>query len=244
MKLAWWLLKAWSLVGVRTSIITMAYADRHISMAQCKTSVTPVLTHWSYWSLALNHRCQGATAQYCKCTWRHRSVIHQVMWQVPRVDHGVTSAWLQIYYVANRPHDVKFTPSLTPIKSILSNDARRRVDMNTFHFYSKKIHRNSRYWDTHFCYQCSNVHYSDVIMGAIASQITSLRIVYSTVYLDADQRKHQSSASLAFVWGIHRGPVNSPHKWPVTRKMFPFDDVIVRWHLRSCFCFFAIMHAE
>ena len=70
-------------------------------------------------------------------------------------------------------------------------------------------------------------HYGDVIMSAIASQITSLTIVYSTVNSDADQRKHQSSASLAFVWGIHRGPVNSPHKWPVTQKMFPFDDVIM-----------------
>ena len=65
-------------------------------------------------------------------------------------------------------------------------------------------------------------HYSDVIMGAMASKITSLTIVYSTVYSGADQRKHQSSASLAFVRVIHRGPVNSPHKWPVTRKMFPF----------------------
>ena len=65
-------------------------------------------------------------------------------------------------------------------------------------------------------------------MSAIASQITSLTIVYSTVYSDAAQRKHQSSASLAFVWGIHWGPVNSPHKWPVTRKMFPFDDIIIR----------------
>ena len=44
---------------------------------------------------------------------------------------------------------------------------------------------------------------------------------------DADQRKHQSSASLAFVRGIHRWPVNSPHKRPVTRKMFPFDDIIM-----------------
>ena len=68
-------------------------------------------------------------------------------------------------------------------------------------------------------------HY--VMMGAMASQITSLAIVYPTVYSGADQRKHQSSASVAFVWGIHRGPVNSPHKWPVTRKMFPFDDVIM-----------------
>ena len=66
-------------------------------------------------------------------------------------------------------------------------------------------------------------------MGAIASQITSLTIVYSTVYSGADQRKHQSSASLAFVWGIHRGPVNSLHKWAVTRKMFPFDDVIMSY---------------
>ena len=70
-------------------------------------------------------------------------------------------------------------------------------------------------------------HYNDVIMGTMASQITSLTIVYSTVSSDADQRKHQSSASLAFVRGIHRGPVNSPHKWPVSRKMFPFDDVIM-----------------
>ena len=80
----------------------------------------------------------------------------------------------------------------------------------------------------------SQMHYDDVKMGAIASLITSLTTVYSTVYSDADQRKHQSSASLAFVWGIHRGPmnspafvwgihrepVNSPHKWPVTRDNF------------------------
>ena len=63
-------------------------------------------------------------------------------------------------------------------------------------------------------------------MGVMASQITSLTIVYSTV-TGEDQRKHKSSASLTFVWGIHRRPVNSPHKWPVTRKMFLFDDVIM-----------------
>ena len=70
-------------------------------------------------------------------------------------------------------------------------------------------------------------HYSDVIMGTMASQITSLTVVYSIVCSDADQRKHQSSASLAFVLGIHRRPVNSPHKRPVTRKMFPFDEVVM-----------------
>ena len=74
----------------------------------------------------------------------------------------------------------------------------------------------------------SLVHYNDVIMRAIASQIISLTIVYSTIYSGTDERKqHQSSASLAFVRGLHRWPVNSPHKGPVTRKMFPFDDVIM-----------------
>ena len=69
------------------------------------------------------------------------------------------------------------------------------------------------------------LHYDDVIMSTIASRIPSLTTVYLIVY----SRKHQSSASLAFVWGIHRGPVNSPHKGPATRKMFPFDDVIMNW---------------
>ena len=64
-------------------------------------------------------------------------------------------------------------------------------------------------------------------MGAMAYQITSLTIVYSTAYSNADERKYQSSASPAFVWGIHWWPVNSPHKYPVTRKMFPFGDVIM-----------------
>ena len=68
-------------------------------------------------------------------------------------------------------------------------------------------------------------------MGMMASQITSLMIVYSIVQWGADQRDHQSSASLAFVWGIHRWLVNSLHKWPVMWKMFPFDDVIMMMSL-------------
>ena len=70
-------------------------------------------------------------------------------------------------------------------------------------------------------------HYSDNIMSVMAFQITSLANVYSSVYSDADQRKHQSTASLAFLLRIRRSPVNSPHKWSVTRKMFPFDYVIM-----------------
>ena len=68
----------------------------------------------------------------------------------------------------------------------------------------------------------SRFHYSDVIIGAMASEITSFTNVYSIVYSGRDQRMHQSSASLAIVRGIQWWPLNSPHKGPVTRKMFPF----------------------
>ena len=71
------------------------------------------------------------------------------------------------------------------------------------------------------------IHYSEVTMGEMAFQITRLTSVYSNVYSGADQRRHQSSASLAFVREIHRWPVNFPHKCPVTRKIFPFDDIIM-----------------
>ena len=70
-------------------------------------------------------------------------------------------------------------------------------------------------------------HYSDVIMGVMAFQITGVSIVYSTVCLGVNQRKHQSPASLAFIRGLHRWLVNSPNKGSVTQKMFPFVDVIM-----------------
>ena len=67
-------------------------------------------------------------------------------------------------------------------------------------------------------------HYNDVIMSSMASQIW---IVCLTVGSGADQRKHRSSMSLAFAKGIHRWLVDSPHKGPVTWKMFPFDDIML-----------------
>ena len=75
-------------------------------------------------------------------------------------------------------------------------------------------------------------HYNDVIM--------SLTIFYSADYSGADQRKHQSFASLAFVLGIcYRSPVNFPHKRPAVRKMFPFDCIIMRaQHCKNCFSWF------
>ena len=78
-------------------------------------------------------------------------------------------------------------------------------------------------------YSCNekSQHCSEIINSTLASQITSVFIVCSTVCLGIDQRKHQSSVSLVFVRRIHRASVNSPHKRPVTRKMFPDDDVIM-----------------
>ena len=114
-------------------------------------------------------------------------------------------------------------------------------DFHEWWSYKKSLltltHTSFYFLDAILCHEHTNLlkHYDNVKMGTIASQITSLTIVYSTVYLDTDQSKHQSSASPAFVWGIHRGPVNSPHKWTVTRKMFPFEDVIMKsqWSLIS-----------
>ena len=70
------------------------------------------------------------------------------------------------------------------------------------------------------------VHYNDVTMTTMASHITSLTVVYSTVYSDADKKTSKLRVTGLCV-GKSSGPVNSPHKWPVTRKMFPFDDVIM-----------------
>ena len=75
------------------------------------------------------------------------------------------------------------------------------------------------------CHRCCPLRWRH--NGAVASQITSLKTVYSTIYSGAYKRKYQCSESLTFVRGIHRWPVNSPHKRPVTQKMFPFDNVIM-----------------
>ena len=80
--------------------------------------------------------------------------------------------------------------------------------------------------------------YNDVIMSTTASQITSLTIFYLSLYSGADQRKHQSSVSLAFVRGIHRWPVNYPHKWQERGEWFHL--ITSSWRIsKTCtqFCF-------
>ena len=99
--------------------------------------------------------------------------------------------------------------------------------------------------DTHFEHSCINkwTRLRDQVMGTPALYLIETTskwvrwrlkspaspLFTKNRYSGADQRKHQSSASLVFAWGIHRRPLNSPHKWPVTRKMLPFGDVITCW---------------
>ena len=95
--------------------------------------------------------------------------------------------------------------------------------IRTCHRFSRRYSNIEITW-----YKAYPKYYIGVKMSAMASQIISLATVYSIVYSDADQRKHQISVSLAFVRGIHRGPGTSPHKGPVTRKIFPFDDASMK----------------
>ena len=135
--------------------------------------------------------------------------------------------WLLMHRPYNAPGSRLSVKTVPPSMVIPILKIRRSQDRLIFNMRIHILLRRQLYVETASRSSTAWAHYGDVIMSAIASQITSLTIVYSTVYSDADQRKHRSSASLAFVRGIHRGPVNSSHKWPVTRKMFPFDDVII-----------------
>ena len=136
--------------------------------------------------------------------------------------------------------------SLTVVYSIVYSGVNQRKHQSTASLaFVREIHRDrwisrtngqlrgnvSIWWRHHaillarwYCTR-SCFHYSD-------NEIISLTIVYLTIYSGADQRKHQSSASLSFVRRIHRWPVNSPYKGPVTRTIFPFDNVIMPIYFR------------
>ena len=124
---------------------------------------------------------------------------------------------------------------VNPIQKMFTSISREQRTKATKLLTTTTIWRSDRWFPLTRATNAQSVsrsdHYDDVMMSAIASQITSLAIVYSIFNSDEDQRTHQGSASPAFVRGIHRRPVNSPHKWPVTRKIFPFDDVIMCHHV-------------
>ena len=151
--------------------------------------------------------------------WPCASFLENTVW----ICAHQNSVYTRIYYVKLSINTDNISISMT----------------NGFHLFWKSIRKSEALTQVYYMHYAVRTWYhlpyyrpfvsfpNDVIMSAMASQITSLTIVYSTVYSGSDERKHQSSASLAFVRGIHRWPMNSPHKGPVTRKMFPFDDAIM-----------------
>ena len=192
-----------STIASQTSSLTIVYSTVYSSADQSK--------HQNFASLALvrgNSPMTGEfpaqranNAEYVSIWWRHHGLC----------DHSKTKPCTHLMgYIIYSIDSVRTTITTAITTTTYMYIAHTHGSIQRWH--SNKITSRSLRWRQ---------------MGAIASQITSLSIVYSTVYSGADQSKHQSSASLAFVWGIHRGPVNSPHKGPVTRKMFPFDDVIM-----------------
>ena len=133
----------------------------------------------------------------------------KTVWRPPQVDNGNPNTNKRVSTWWKEAHDIMGKSDLLSKAGNLRNNAN-----------SMNVSCDVRH-----------IHYTDVIMSAMASQITSLTNVYLTIYSGVDERKHLSSASLAFVRGIHRWPVNFPHKGPVTHKLFPFDDAIMKgWY--------------
>ena len=131
---------------------------------------------------------------------------------------------------------MKHLTSINIIRNYFARTHFRRIDFVCSMWYGSIVWYDKAYADMG---QNSILNYcitltSQWVRWCLKSPASRL-FTQPTVYSGADQRKHQSSASLAFVRGIHRWPVNSPHEGPVTQKMFPFDDVIMPywallWH--------------
>ena len=109
-------------------------------------------------------------------------------------------------------------------------DHKTRHNKHGWSWWKKRIRARPLSWMPHLGHRIDFdifSYYTDVIISTMAPHITSVSVVCSAVYSGAYQRKHRSPASLALVMRIHRWPVDSPHKGPVTRKRFPLLDVIM-----------------
>ena len=170
------------------------------------------------------HSLAGNRLNDYKWNWNPRVIKPQSMW-ILAVLRCISGPNFEILSYIIMPHALK------KVKSKQDSTWRLNVMLKKARYHLKIL----RFRINEASCSC---HYNDVKVGAIASQITSLAIVYSIVYSEADQRKHQSSASLAFVRGIHRVPVNSLHKWPVemylSRHLSLWENSILPHMLRQC----------
>ena len=158
-----------------------------------------------------------------QCEWRHR-IYESVNWVSIGPDNGLSPVrrqaitWTNTDLLSMKPLETNFSEipdniqhsSLTKMHLKMSSAKQRPFCPRRDRLIAKPLQ-----WHHNGHDGVSNHQPHDCLLNR---------------YSGADQRKHQSSASLAFVQGIHRWPVNSPHKWPVTRKMFPLDDVIMFNH--------------
>ena len=171
--------------------------------------MTPLLTHWNYVFLALTHRYHDL-----RC------------FEIP-LERFVPNEHILYDNLSNTSR--QWFNSLRLMNVLSASCAKMFKYTNSF---QKRLQKRSSYFTLVLAMQHMNGrapihHYNDVIMSLMAYLIISLTIVYPSINSVTDQRKHQSSATLAFGQGIHRWPVNFQHKWPVTREIFPFDNVII-----------------
>ena len=154
----------------------------------------------------------------------------------------VQRSWRRVYWFHHIRLSVRLWTESSPLCNFHNIILAGPIFISYLHIVSRRCVvckfslQNSKFWIFAIFLICNSDfvviwlgmwHYRDVIMGMMASQITSLTIVYSTVIQAQIKENIKAQRHWPFLWGIHRSPVNSLHKWPVTRTMFPFDDVIM-----------------
>ena len=165
--------------------------------------------------------------------WLTRSLIspnsQQLLYFFWQYSVGFTYQWTPLCITKKRwifynfrfiLYIIQFAKIFTKLYCRCSLYWRNRLDHSTAIYYKIRSSHNRHHL-------ILSIHFTDVIMNGKASQITSLTIVYATVYSRRRSKKTPMLRITGLCEGIHRWPVNSPHKWPVTRKMFSFDDVIL-----------------
>ena len=173
------------------------------------TTVTPLVMHWSYCSFALilgvtyhhlTHEAQG----YMR-NWYGSSLV-----QAKACRPLESPKSIMTYCLLN-----KFKWTLNQNENFVFQENVSETSAQSLSFCCN-LNVLNELW-----LRVGSFHDCDAVMSAMASQITGASIVYITVCWGAEQRKYRNSAPLAFVRGIHRWPVNSPHKGSLTRKIFP-----------------------
>ena len=152
-----------------------------------------------YWPLRWRHNDCGGVSNHQP----HDCLLNRIFGRISK-EHQSSASLAFVREIhrgpVNFPHKWPVTRKMFPFDDVIML-CRTELISSTW---TKPHQRQTSRCVPFVIFEIIQMHYDDVIMMAIASQITSLTIVYSAVYSGARQRKHTSSASLAFVWGIHR----------------------------------------